>query len=299
MRTQRSCRTASAILGLVPAFALVLQSQTAPCGSLDDLRRSKLIEYVQKKYRLPPGYPLQVLEAQAGGCYWKLGFRSLDARKPFQATLFASPDFRFLSHDLLDTALDPVESDRQEKKELLAKLANRRAPRLGDKAAPVVVTVFSDFQCPYCSQAAKALLQDILTRGGVQLEFRHFPLPMHAWAMPAAEVAACARQQDERYFWSFHDYFFEHQKEVNAENLISSALDYAARLAGFDSEALKSCMASKSSAEEVTQDILLGKEIGVTGTPTLFVNGQRIVGYRLQQLRALIEQEMPERRNNQ
>jgi protein-disulfide isomerase len=268
-----------------------------PCQALDDSGRGKLIDYVQKKYKLPTTTTVEIAEAGFvnESCYRKLDFHSGDARKPLNLTLFASPDLRFLSRDLSDVRVDPALEERRQKQELLARLSTGGAPLLGAKDAPVTVTVFSDFQCPFCSRAAKGLTQDILPEmsGAVRLEYRNFPLPMHAWARAAAEAAACARQQGDRYFWSFHDYFFEHQKELKPDTLTQSVLEYAAGLSGFNAQTLSTCLEQKGASAAVERDVALGKEIGVTGTPTMFVNGERLSGYRAEQLRAMIERAGP------
>jgi protein-disulfide isomerase len=121
------------------------------------------------------------------------------------------------------------------------------------------------------------------------MEYRYFPLPMHSWARPAAEAAACAREQGDRYFWAVHDYFFEHQRQLKPDGLTQSVLEYAAGLSGFNTQRLKTCLDQRSASAVVERDVALGREIGVTGTPTMFVNGERISGYRPEQLRALIE----------
>ena len=271
-------------------------AQSPPaCPALDASGRAKLIDYVQRKYKLPMTTPVEIARAVFvnESCYRKLDFHSGDARRPLNLILFASPDLRFLTRDLMDVRVDPVLEERRQKQELLAKLATGGAPLRGAKHAPVTVTVFSDFQCPYCSRAAKGLTQDILPerRGAVRLEYRSFPLPMHAWARQAAEAAACARQQGDRYFWSLHDYFFEHQKELKPDTLTQSVLEYAGGLSGFNAQTLRTCLEQKGASAAVERDVALGKEIGVTGTPTMFVNGERLSGYRAEQLRAMIERQ--------
>jgi protein-disulfide isomerase len=93
----------------------------------------------------------------------------------------------------------------------------------------------------------------------------------------------------DRYFWSFHDYFFEHQKELKPGSLTQSVMEYAGGLSGFNPQTLKTCLDEKTASAAVDRDVALGKELGVTGTPTIFVNGERLTGFRAEQIRALIE----------
>jgi protein-disulfide isomerase len=277
-------------VSMLPGTATAqLQSQ---CFPLDEAARAKLIQYIHKKQKIGMEVPIELVEAGyvRDSCYRKLRFRTKDAGKPLNLTLYASPDLRFLTRSLMDVTVDPAEEERRQKLELVAKLSQGGAPIRGSKTAPVTITVFSDFQCPFCSGAAKGLGKDILpsSAGGVRIEHRYFPLGMHAWARPAAEAAECARQQGERYFWDIHDYFFEHQKELKPDSLKQSVATYAAGLSGFDSARLKTCMDEKATAAAIDRDIALGREVGVTGTPTIFVNGERITGYHAEQLHAMI-----------
>jgi protein-disulfide isomerase len=226
-------------------------SQTG-CQPLSDSDKSRLAAYVQKKYKAPITLPIAVTEVSLvpGTCYRKLQFKSEDAARHFQVDLTASPD------------------------------------------APVTLTLFPDFQCPYCAQMAASLAKDILPSQGdkVRLEFRYFPLAMHQWARPGAEAAACAQEQSVKYFWAMHDYFFEHQRELNPGNLRQRLLEYAKGLADFDSARFEKCLDERRTAARVEEDIALGKEIGVNATPTLFVSGERVTGARTEQIRMLIEQ---------
>jgi hypothetical protein len=171
------------------------QNSAPQCPSLSEAQRSKLVDYVQKKYKLPAAMPLDVAQtAILGACYRKLEFKSQDPRRFFQIALFAAPDLRFLTRELIDSDLDPVAEERQKEKTLADGLKRGTFPVLGAKDAPVTITVFSDFQCPYCAQAGIGLVKDILPSeaGKVRLAFRYFPLSMHPWARAAAEAASCA-----------------------------------------------------------------------------------------------------------
>jgi protein-disulfide isomerase len=291
MKTRRvSARIVSALL--LGALAAVAQT---PCPPLTDAQRAKLVEYVQKKYKAPSTSPLDVAQTAVIGdtCYRKLEFTSRDPRRAFQLALIATPDLRFLTRELLDSEVDPVVEERQKLQAMQDGLSRGKFPVLGAKDAPVTITVFSDFQCPYCAQAGIGMVKDLLPseEGKVRLAFRYFPLAMHPWARGAAEAASCAQEQGDRYFWSLHDYLFERQKEITVESVQRRLLGQAAQLASFDSKKFETCLDTKAGAARVDADIAFGKEAGVTGTPSIFVNGLRqSSGYNPVQLRTLIRE---------
>ena len=263
------------------------------CLPLDAAQRYRLIRYVQGKYNLPVTLGLYVGDSAANElCYRKLDFRSQDSHRPFRLTVYASPDLRFLSRDLMDDSVDPACEERKARLDMAAKLdESGNGPSLGPKDAPVTIALFSDFQCPYCANAASGLIHDVFAGDGtaVRLVFHYFPLLMHAWARPAAEAAACARQQGDSYFWMLHDYFFEHQKDLKPETLRANLIEYAAGIHGIDPARLNACIEQKAAAAEVDRDLALGASVGVTGTPTMFVNGERVTGYRQEEIRAAVE----------
>jgi protein-disulfide isomerase len=266
------------------------------CVTLGDADRSKLAGYVQKKYNLPQSAKLDVKEVSfvEDSCYRKLQFTSAGAGRPFRMELIASPDLRFLTRELLDSHVDPEEDARRQAKALAAS-AKGDAASLGPKDAPVTMVLFSDFQCPFCSQMATGLMHDIVPTEGdkIRLIFRNFPLPMHPWARAAAEATACAQAQNDKYFWPLHDYIFAHQHEISVENMTSKLSEQAATVEGFDPARFQTCIDKKETAAKVDQDVAFGNEMKVTGTPTLFINGQRVSGYRAEQIRTMIREQTP------
>jgi len=208
--------------------------------------------------------------------------------------LIASPDFRFLTSELLDSRLDPAEEALRQARAIAKKLTAGDAASLGPKDAPVTLVLFSDFQCPFCSQMAAGLMREIIPADGdkIRLIFRNFPLPMHTWARAAAEATACARKQSDDYFWPLHDYIFAHQRELTIDNMASRVSQQASTVDGFDLLRFKSCVDQKETASMVDQDLALGGEMKVNGTPTLFINGQRVAGYRAEEIRTLIREKI-------
>jgi protein-disulfide isomerase len=144
-------------------------------------------------------------------------------------------------------------------------------PSRGNASAPIVLVEFSDFQCPFC-QRANPTVEQVRKQYGDKIRFvyRHFPLPNHPDARPAAEAAACAEAQGK--FWEYHDRLF-------AEPRLSAAdLKAHAAATGLDQAKFNTCVDTHQSAAKVEKDIEEGAQLGVTGTPAFFINGRSIEG---------------------
>lgn len=142
----------------------------------------------------------------------------------------------------------------------------------GPVDAPVTIIEFSDFECPYCRKA-QAVLGQLKADYGDKLRFvfRHYPLPFHKQAPKASEAAMCAFEQDK--FWSYHDALF-----ADSQSLAVDALKELAKKQGLDAAKFDECLQSGRHAARVTSDTADGKQLGITGTPTFFVNGIKLVG---------------------
>ncbi len=159
-------------------------------------------------------------------------------------------------------------------------------PRLGSEKAPVQVVEFADYECPYCQKVS-----DDLTRlrdqfgAQVSLVYKDYPLPMHALAEHAAEAARCAGEQGK--FWEFHDSLFENKK------LQVSDLKQEAATLKLDTDRFNRCLESGEQSAVVKKDIVEGQRLGLTGTPSFFVNGHFMsgaIGYM--KLRETVMQEL-------
>ncbi|MFQ5800857.1 MAG: DsbA family protein [Candidatus Hydrothermarchaeales archaeon] len=149
-------------------------------------------------------------------------------------------------------------------------------PWAGDKDAEVIIVEFSDFQCPFCARAAPTVNQIKKIYGDkVLFVYRDFPLSsIHPQAQKAAEASQCAFEQDK--FWEYHDLLFEKQQDWAGVG-VPKFKEYAADL-GLDTDQFNGCLDSGKHAQEVTSDLQRGQHLGVTGTPTFFINGKKVVG---------------------
>lgn len=147
-------------------------------------------------------------------------------------------------------------------------------PVLGDADAPVTIVEFSDFECPFCSRFRQQTFDQIVDNYGddVQIVYRDFPLSqLHPHAQASAEAAECA--DDQGAFWEYHDLLFANQAALDDDSLIG----YADQL-GLDVDKFTECFESGKYTDEVLADLNEGISYGVTGTPTFFINGVRLVG---------------------
>lgn len=151
-----------------------------------------------------------------------------------------------------------------------ALLAADDAPSFGPKDAKVTVIEFSDFECPYCSKAAKVTEQLRKEYGDkIRFVFRQFPLSFHKNAKPAAEASLAAHAQGK--FWEYHDVLFENARQLDKESLAAHA-----KKTGLDAAKITAALDSNTYSEAVERDLKLGNDVAVSGTPTMFVNGKRI-----------------------
>jgi protein-disulfide isomerase len=156
----------------------------------------------------------------------------------------------------------------------------------GPKTAKVTLVEFADYECPYCQKVApdmKKLMADLGDK--VTFEYRDFPLPMHARAEKAAEAARCANKQNK--FWDFHDEIF-HSKELDVDQLKAQARALKLDTAEFDK-----CLDTGEEAAAVEKDKKEGIRLGISGTPSFFINGHYLSGaLDYAALRQVVEQQL-------
>lgn len=149
-------------------------------------------------------------------------------------------------------------------------------PVRGDPKAPVTIVEFGDYQCPFCRrffvEVEPQIIEEYVETGKVKLVYRDFPLrSAHPAAQEAAEAANCAGDQGA--YWEFHDLAYQRQEQLGLE----AYLQWAGELR-LDGDQFRSCIDAGTYQSEVDSDFQEGVQAGVTGTPTFFVNGQKIVG---------------------
>jgi protein-disulfide isomerase len=161
----------------------------------------------------------------------------------------------------------------------------------GAASAPIEIIEFSDFQCPFCLRADPTVRQVLSTYGDrIRFVYRHYPLPNHPMARPAAEAAACAGEQGK--FWPYHDLLF-----ANPSKLGDADLKQHAATLGLNAAQFNSCVDTHKPKAQIDTDVKEGEEAGVNGTPAFFINGRMISGAQpFEVFKKIIDEELERKR---
>jgi len=151
-------------------------------------------------------------------------------------------------------------------------------PFRGSETGTVTIVEFSDFQCPYCKVAA-ANVDTVIKNYGANVKYylMHFPLSFHASAQKTSEAFECAMLQDQNKAWAMSDLLFEKSTSDGAKLAVADLKQYAADLS-LDTAKFNKCLDENQTAAKVAADAEYGASLGVTGTPTFYVNGVEAVG---------------------
>lgn len=164
-----------------------------------------------------------------------------------------------------------------------------RADSQKEGTGAVQLVEFGDYQCPSCGAAhpiTQKILQDFA--GKVTFVFRNFPLEtIHKNAMVAAKYAQASSKQNK--FWEMHNKLYESQEEwSDLADPKDKFAEYAKEL-GMNADQLKKDAAEQTVADYIQRDIDDGTSLGVTGTPTFFVNGKQVANNDYESLKSAIE----------
>jgi len=262
---------ASGLVLLALACAATRLSAQAPTSS--ELQK-KVERYLRYVYAFGPDVKLTVPEPKEsevpGLLLTTVELTSADGHD--SAKMYISKDGKFLVRgEVTDMAKDPMAENR-------AKIDLKGVPSLGTASAPVTVVEFADFECPVCRQLHEQMRTLLPNYPLVKFYFKDFPIEqIHPWAKTAALAGRCAYNQDPKAFWKIYDGFYDAQELVSASNAWDKAVDFAGQ-AGLNQATFKSCLASPETAAVVEASVANAKLLEVNSTPTVFVNGRRVVG---------------------
>lgn len=156
---------------------------------------------------------------------------------------------------------------------LAAELTDTNDPALGTDTPEITIVEFADFECPY-SREAFSVVREMAAKYGnkVRIVYRDFPLDeIHSRARRAALSANCAGAQNK--FWQMHDKIYQHADALSDSDLMGYAEEV-----GLNMTLFSSCLLGGEMQKEIDLDLASGVALGVTGTPTFFINGKKVEG---------------------
>jgi len=265
------------VLTLVTLLAFAAGSgyaQQSPAGTASPETQQKVEAFLRNFFALGPEYKITV------GAPKELGNSGLQ-EVPIDVKsenggdsikMYMTKDGRYLLRgDINDLTSDPLAEN-------ISKMKLDGAPVFGNANAPITIVEYSDFECPVCRNLHDAIRGLLPKYPQVKVIFKDFPLEqIHPWARTAALAGRCAYHQDARAFWKLYDSIYDGQELISASNAYDKMLDFAGR-AGLNADSFKACLASSQAAAEVDASIANGNLLEVRSTPTLFINGRRLVG---------------------
>ena len=186
--------------------------------------------------------------------------------------------------------------------ETMKKIDVAGRPVRGNPNAKVTIVNYDDFECPYCARMHSALMSEILPEYGdkIKIIYKDYPLlSIHPWAQHAANDANCLAKESGNGYWEFADYVHANQHAINGQQKdVQQAFGELDRVTfdigkknGADATRLQACVKAQTDSL-VKSSMAEGDSIGVSATPTVFVNGQRVEGADPDQLKAALNQQL-------
>jgi protein-disulfide isomerase len=257
---------------------------------------AKAIErQVRAYYKLPPDVQITIGQVRPSD------FTNYDAVKLTftKGTRKDEYDFLLAKDGKTLVKLTKLDLTKDPNAELMKKMDVSGRPTRGNKGAKVIVVNYDDFQCPFCSRMHQTLFPQIYKEYGDKVLFiyKDYPLAeIHPWATHAAINANCLAAQNNDAYWDFVDYLHANQQVVSGQqghDAQNAFLDRSAVLQGqqhgVDSVKLAACLKTQDETA-IKASIKEGDTVGVTATPTLFVNGEEMDGaLPIAEIRAILD----------
>lgn len=268
---------------LLLTTGLGCRAQTAPATSSTETKLDRQIKLtIRSQYNVPPDYSVTLGQRGksdiSGYDSLPITFSNGGAQKKTMVFLISKDNNTLARLEKFDLTRNPGSS--------ISILAR---PIRGDPKAKVTVISFDDLECPFCAQMNSVLFPATEQHYGnlVRYVYRDYPLPMHPWAIHAAVDVNCLAAQSPTGYWNLVDFIHSHADEISGERgkqdvaaskqKLNEATQAEGKRQNVNMDKLNSCIAKQDDAA-IRASIKEGDALGVDGTPTLFINGERATG---------------------
>jgi|SRR5580700_796318 protein-disulfide isomerase len=187
--------------------------------------------------------------------------------------VYVTPDQKFaLTGDMVPFGAAPFDA-------AVVDLKAVNGPMHGPADAAVTIVEFGDLECPACKAAQPNINKLVQEEPKAKLVFQNFPLEtVHKWAFLGAKYVDCIGREKNDAVWKFISTVYEHQGEITPETAETVLKGYV-KDSGADPIAVSACIAKPETEKRVRESMALGTKLGVTSTPTFFINGRKVVGF--------------------
>jgi protein-disulfide isomerase len=271
-------RTAVIGAALLLASCIVFAAEAKKRGGDATLAAAKeeIVRYVRERFSVPQSTKLTVEPFQDSEFrdFYKTKILVDNGKQKSTQKAFVTKDGRYLIFGNIYT----LGGDPRQEVERQINLTNQSG--VGPASAPVTIVEYADLECPTCARMHQFLAHDLIPKYGnkVRVVFKEFPLyQIHPWALTGAIADQCAYEIDPSLYYKYRSMIFDNQNSINATNVRSMLLDYG-QTVGLDRLKLATCIDSKASLPRVEASLREGQALGVSETPSLFVNGKLVVG---------------------
>jgi protein-disulfide isomerase len=236
--------------------------------------REEIIHYVRQRFSVPETTKLTVepFENSEFRDFYKTKILAVTGKQRSEQDAYVTKDGKYLIFGNIYTlGADP-------RREVQREINLEDQATVGPANAPVTIVEYADLECPTCGRMHQFLAHDLIPKYGnkVRIVFKEFPLyQIHQWALTAAIADQCAFEMDPPLYYKYRSMIFDNQNLINATNVRSLLLDYGETV-GLDRLKLATCIDSKASLPRVEASLREGNMLGVTSTPTFFINGEMI-----------------------
>jgi protein-disulfide isomerase len=248
-------------------------TKASPAGPQSPLQKT-IEAYVRNLYAFGPDVEVTVSEPKDAGMAGLLetSVSVKVAGNNEDAKFYVSKDGKYLVRgEVSDLSKDPLAANR-------ALMDLKDSPSTGDPKAAVTLVEFSDFECPICRSLHDIMRGITQNYPQVRVVFKDYPIEvLHPWARTAAIAGRCAYQQNPATFWKMYDLIYDNQDIISAANAWMKMTEFAGQ-AGLNADTFRSCMAGPDAGAAVDASRANGQKLDVNSTPTIFVNGRRMVG---------------------
>ena len=261
---------------LLMCVSLAAQTKRAATESPETDTRDRILRYLRERFPLSPAAKITVgpLRPSAFPGFYQTTVTVEDGKQTGSQDFYVSKDGHYLIQGNVYTlGADP-------KREAERQLSLQGKPSIGPANAPVTIVEFADLQCPTCAKMHQFLESQLLPKYGdkVRVVFKEYPLvQIHDWALTAALANECVYVLKPDAFVPYRTKVFENQTNITATSA-EAQLERYAEQAGVDLEKVRTCIDSKETMGQIESDFKEAQTLGVSSTPTFFINGKMLVG---------------------